>query len=279
MGCAPANCLAAGDLSGKARQAAGETVLLLHGSAGGGALWRQTVAELQPLYRCLAPDLIGYGAATPWPQGEPFTLDAERLALEPLLACCAGAFHLVGYSYGGVVALQLALANPARVRTLTLIEPVYFNVLRDAARAPAFVRFQRLRQEFMRALAQGDAAAAMRPFIDFWAGEGAWQRLPDPLRADMLRWAGKIALEWEAVFAFAPPPQGLAALGNRTLLVRGDRSPAAMLELVDALHGLMPGSARVVLAGANHLLPSTHASELTRAILSHLHVDAERRLR
>jgi pimeloyl-ACP methyl ester carboxylesterase len=279
MGCAPASCLAAGDRSGQGERAAGETVLLLHGSAGGGALWRQTVAELQPLYRCLAPDLIGYGAAMPWPQGEPFTLDAERLALEPLLACCAGAFHLVGYSYGGVVALQLALANPARVRTLTLIEPVCFNILRDAAREPAFLRFQRLRQEFMRALAQGDPAAAMRPFIDFWAGEGAWQRLPDPLRADMLRWAGKIALEWEAVFAFAPPPQGLAALGPRALLVRGDRSPAAMLELVDALHGVMPGSARIVLAGANHLLPSTHASELTRAILSHLHVDAERRLR
>ena len=279
MGCAPAGCFAAGDLPGKAGQAAAETVLLLHGSAGGGALWRQTVAELQPLYRCLAPDLIGYGAPMAWPRGEPFTLDAERLALEPLLNCCAEAVHLVGYSYGGVVALQLAHANPARVRTLTLIEPVYFNVLRDAAREPAFLRFQRLRQEFIGALAQGDAAAAMRPFIDFWAGEGAWQRLPDPLRADMLRWAGKIALEWEAVFAFAPPPQDLAALGPRTLLVRGDRSPAAMLELVDVLHAAMTGSARVVLAGANHLLTTTHASELTRAILSHLHADAERRLR
>ena len=165
MGCAPAGCFAAGDLSGKAGQAAAETVLLLHGSAGGGALWRQTVAELQPLYRCLAPDLIGYGAPMAWPQGEPFTLDAERLALEPLLNCCAGTFHLVGYSYGGVVALQLALANPARVRTLTLIEPVYFNVLRDAAREPAFLRFQRLKQEFIGALAHGDPAAAMRPVV------------------------------------------------------------------------------------------------------------------
>jgi pimeloyl-ACP methyl ester carboxylesterase len=278
MGCAPAGCFA-GEPPAPAGETADETVLLLHGSAGGGALWRQTMAELQPLYRCLAPDLIGYGAPMAWPQGEPFTIDAERLALEPLLACCAGAFHLVGYSYGGVVALQLALANPARVRTLTLIEPVYFNVLRDAAREPAFLRFKRLQQEFMGALAQGDPAAAMRPFIDFWAGEGAWQRLPDPLRADMLGWAGKIALEWEAVFAFAPPPQSLAPLGPRTLLVRGDQSPPPMLELVDALHGLMPGSARAVLAGANHLLPSTHAPELTKAILSHLHADAERRLR
>jgi hypothetical protein len=107
-------------------------------------------------------------------------------------------------------------------------------------------------------------------------GEGAWQRLADPLRADMLRWAGKMALEWEAVFAFAPP---LAALGPRTLLLNGDQRPHPMRELVDPLHGAMPGSARVVVDGANHLLPGTHAPELTNAILSHLHADAERRLR
>ena len=52
-----------------------------------------------------------------------------------------------------------------------------------------------------------------------------------------------------------------------------------MLRLVDALHALMPGSTHVVVPGAGHLLPLTHASELSRAMLSHLHAEAERRLR
>jgi lipase len=63
------------------------------------------------------------------------------------------------------------------------------------------------------------------------------------------------------------------------MLMRGTASPPPMLELVDALHALMPGNSRVIVEGASHLLPLTHADAITDAILSHLHADAERRLR
>jgi pimeloyl-ACP methyl ester carboxylesterase len=207
------------------------------------------------------------------------TLDDERNALKPLLACCAEAYHVVGYSYGGVVALQMALADRQRVRTLTLIEPVFFNALRDAGETSAFSQFVRLSKDFEAALQQGGAETAIRPFMDFWTGSGSWDRLPLFVRAEMLKSARKIALDWHAAFAFAPDRQNLAALGPRTLLVRGTESPRPMLALVDALHALMPGSTRLIVEGANHLLPLTHADALTNAILSHLHADAERRLK
>jgi hypothetical protein len=68
------------------------------------------------------------------------------------------------------------------------------------------------------------------------------------------------------------------ALGPRTLLVRGDHSPEPMCRLVDALHRLMPGSNRIIIDNANHLLPLTHGRAITGAILGQLHADAERRL-
>ena len=71
----------------------------------------------------------------------------------------------------------------------------------------------------------------------------------------------------------------MAELGQRTVMLRGDESPSAMQRLVDCLHDLMPGSTLHVLAGANHLLPLARAQDVTAAILAHLHVDAERRLR
>jgi pimeloyl-ACP methyl ester carboxylesterase len=276
MGCAPVTCFAPND-SAPADTAARETVLLLHGSAGTGALWRHTVAALQPRYRCLAPDLIGYGGSAPWPKHMPLDIAAEQRAVEALLSCCAESFHVVGYSYGGVVALQLALARPERVRRLALIEPVFFSILREAAPPHAFLRFAAVRRDFAAALAQGKPESAMRDFVDFWADDGAWEKLAPAAREGMLKVADKIMLEWEAVFAFAPARESLAALGSRTLLLRGDRSPAAMIDLVDALHAAMPGSRHQVVAGDNHLLPATHAAEVTQAILRHLH--AERRQR
>src|SRR5262249_26905069 len=72
-----------------------ETVVLLHGSASSSALWRHTKSALQSRYRCIAPDLIGYGSSAAWPQRAAFGLDAELHAIEPLLRCCADTFHLV----------------------------------------------------------------------------------------------------------------------------------------------------------------------------------------
>jgi len=254
-----------------------ETVVLLHGSASNSALWRHTKSALQSRYRCIAPDLIGYGSSAAWPQRVAFGLDAELRAIEPLLRCCADTLHLVGYSYGGVLALHLALADPGRVQSLTLIEPVFFAALKYAGDWSSYFEFCRVRDEFVAALACGDRELAMRRFVDFWMGNGAWVGLPADARASMRKAADKIVLDWQASFAADPGSARLSALAARTLLVRGSDSPRPMRSLVDALHAIMPGSARTVVEGANHLLPLTHVSVLTSAILSNLRAGVQRR--
>jgi lipase len=279
MGCASATCPDAGMLlPGHGAAAYAEPVVLLHGSAGTSALWRDARRALASHYPCIAPDLVGCGTSVPWPTGVPFRLEDELHAIRHLLPCCGDKFHLVGYSYGGVLALMLALASPTRVRTLTLIEPVFFAALRYAGDWAAHDQFCRLRDEFVSAMATGDREPAMSRFVDFWAGLGSWTNLSADRRADMLGMADKIVLDWQAAFDANPRPDALPVLGNRTMLIRGDRSPQAMCRLVDALHALMPGSSRTVVSGANHLLPLTHAPAVTSAILAHLHADAARHL-
>jgi pimeloyl-ACP methyl ester carboxylesterase len=254
-----------------------ETVVLLHGSASNSAMWRHTKGALQSGYRCIAPDLIGYGSSAAWPQQAAFGLEAELHAIEPLLQCCADTLHLVGHSYGGVLALHLALADPGRVQSLTLIEPVFFAALKYADDWSSYVEFCHVRDEFVAALARGDRELAMRRFVDFWMGNDAWAGLSADTRASMLKAADKIVLDWQASFAADPGRSRLSALAVRTLLVRGSDSPRPMRSLVDALHAIMPGSGRTVVEGANHLLPRTHASALTSVILSKLRAGAKRR--
>ena len=255
-----------------------ETVVLLHGSASSSALWRHIKSALQSRYRCIAPDLIGYGTSAAWPQQTAFGLEAELRAIEPLLQCCADTFQLVGHSYGGVLSLHLALADPGRIQSLTLIEPVFFAALKYAGDRASYLEFCRVRDEFVAALARGDRELAMRRFVDFWMGNGAWAGLPAGTRANVLKAADKIVLDWQASFAADPGRVRLSALEVRTLLVRGSDSPRPMRALVDALHAIMPGSARTVVEGANHLLPLTHVSVLSSAILSNLRAGAQRRL-
>src|SRR5262245_39392119 len=111
-------------------QGAGEPVILLHSSAGSSAQWRELAAMLSGRYRVLAPDLYGYGGS-PMPPDGAFTLAHEAEIVRALLQRAGGAAHLVGHSYGGAVALHVALRYGASVLSLALIEPVAFHLLRE----------------------------------------------------------------------------------------------------------------------------------------------------
>jgi pimeloyl-ACP methyl ester carboxylesterase len=178
--------------------------------------------------------------------------------------------HVVGYSYGGAVALALAHANPDLIKTLTLIEPVCFFALRYTGERAAYAKFQEVRTRFNAALARGERENAMRDFLGFWTGRGSWDALDPAARLSAISQTAKIWLDWEASFAADPGISLLSRLGPRTLLVRGDRSPWPMVKLVDALHALMPGSRLVVVRGAGHLLPLSHSASLTEVLLAEL---------
>jgi len=255
----------------------GETVLLLHGSASTSAFWRRLIEALQPLYRVIAPDLIGYGQSSLRPADAPHGLEAEIRTLKSLLPCCDGGYHLAGHSYGGVVALMLALSAPTRVRTLTLIEPVFFAALRHRGDEASFRDFQAVRDRFVSMVGRGAAETALRDFVGFWTGAASWERMPAEMRGAMLQNAGRITRDWQASFAANADSRDLAALGPRTLLLAGVGSPAPMLRLVEALHRLMPGSRREIVPRAGHLLPITHVSAVSRAVLDHLDAAAKRR--
>ena len=129
------------------------------------------------------------------------------------------------------------------------------------------------------ARAHNELESALRDFFGFWLGASAWSNMLPTQRAAVVKAADRIALDWQASFAADADPRRLAILGTRTLLICGDRSPEPMLRLVEALHVTMAGSKRIPIRGAGHLLPVTHASEMTQTMLSHFHADAERRLR
>ncbi len=99
----------------------GDRVVLIHGGTpGGGAAAFAAQKELEQRWHLVLPDRPGHGQ-TPRQGREDFERDAGFIA--PLLGDDS---HLVGHSYGGIVALTIAVMRPDSVRSLTLIEPPAF---------------------------------------------------------------------------------------------------------------------------------------------------------
>ena len=80
----------------------------------------------------IAPDLLGSGANPPWPDEKLFDLSEDVDAIEALVERLGEPVHLVGHSYGGLLALKLARRDPSRIRSLTAYDPVAFGVLHAA---------------------------------------------------------------------------------------------------------------------------------------------------
>ena len=96
-----------------------ETVLLLHGLGGSRLSWEPQLDEIGERCRVVAWDLPGYGAS---PARGPLTFALLADAVVELIdELGVSAVHLVGISFGGMIAQYTAARHPLRVVTLTLL--------------------------------------------------------------------------------------------------------------------------------------------------------------
>ncbi|HEY8612859.1 MAG TPA: alpha/beta hydrolase [Roseomonas sp.] len=253
----------------------GEPVLLLHAASSSSAQWRSLSEALLARggLRVLAPDLQGYGGSTSWDPRQPLRLEDEFGPLRAVIDHAGGGpLHLIGHSYGAMLALRLALADPAlRLRSLTLIEPVAFWLLRGAGEQGLYTEIRTIAEAAMQAFDAGDIVGTVAPYIDYWSGQGAWEALPEPVRNYVLATAGKA--RWAVALGDTDAGASLTdceRLQVPTLLIRGERARAPTRRIVDLLQDAIPGASIADIPNASHMAPITHPEPVNAAIAAHL---------
>jgi pimeloyl-ACP methyl ester carboxylesterase len=246
-------------------------VLMIHSGGFTSRQWRRLGDLLTPRYRVLAPDLLGYGESGPWPDGEPFHFSQDLLFLESLLDERKEAAHVVGHSYGGFLALQLALRRPELVRSLAVYDPVAFGILDEPADASVRSSLDRVKPVW-----EPDASGAdeqwLREFVDWWNGEGAWSRLTEETRGAFRTMGWKVFHEVMSLLADRTDRATYAKITVPTLVLGGALSPATERRVVEKLGHALPHATVRFFPGVGHMGPISHASLVNEAIA--MHVDA-----
>ncbi len=238
-----------------------ETLLCLHSSASSGRQWDTFAALLADRFRVVTPDLLGYSNPAGWPIGRPTSPDEEAEHVAPLLP--AGGAHLFGHSYGGAVALQLALRWPERVKTMTLYEPVRFGVLRQhASTQEAFEQILGMGRRIGLEVLSRNLREAGRRFVEFWSVEGAWDRLPGHRQQGLAARMPKVQAEFEALFADLVPLSAYARLAMPIHLMGGGGSPLPSRKVLELLAMKMPHASVKVVPGLGHMAPMTDPDEV-----------------
>jgi pimeloyl-ACP methyl ester carboxylesterase len=226
------------------RMGSGPPVLFIHGDIVGPELTWRKQRELAERWSLIVPSRPGFGESPPLERND-FEVEAPMFA--ELLGDGA---HLVGHSYGAVIALLVAALRPEAVRSLTISEP---GCLRVAAGVPVVDEMiadgERLfghaedipSEDFLR-LFRGGAGSAY----------GTPEDLPEELRhgVELLK---RERPSWEAEI----PTGELAAAGFPMLVLSGGHSPA-FEAVCDALAESLSAE-REVIRGRGHTVPSTGA--------------------
>lgn len=247
----------------------GPAVIIGHCSSASHKEWLPLIETLKADRRVLAPDFIGYGQSKPWPAERPFAIDADVAVLLALAKKTKGPLHLVGHSYGAALALEAARTLGSRVKSLTLVEPVSFHLLRQEGR-PEWTEVETLAQAVLGPVAQGDDRAAAKAFMSYWLGSWRWWLAPERFKTAIAATIPKVALEFAIAIDAPTALHNYAAIAAPTLLIAGGKTRAPTRAVVDVLAATLPNAKVAILKGAGHMSPFTHPAALNRLILDHL---------
>jgi pimeloyl-ACP methyl ester carboxylesterase len=156
----------------------GPTVVLAPGSCSTGAAWRPLMEAWDNSLRCVTTSLLGYGGTTERRTAHDTSIAYEADALEWVIRRASGGrVHLVGHSFGGLVAIAVALRNRVRLASLVIIEAPAVELLRERGEQEHYRAFHRMSEAYFAAHGSGDAEA-IAAMIDFYGGAGTFASWP-----------------------------------------------------------------------------------------------------
>ena len=234
--------------------------------------WSRLADSLSSTHRVIAPDLLGSGANPLWPDDRPFDLSQDVDVIEQSIDKLGEPVHVVGHSYGGLLALTLARRAPSKIRSLTAYDPVAFGVLYAVNDAEGLADLERAgRNPIFMDYARGGNDAWFEAFVDYWNGPGAWRGMTETGRASFLRIGRKVFYEVWSLMHDRTPGSAYSAVTAPSLFLSGVASPAAARRMVALLGAALPaGRVQMIEEGAGHMGPLTHGALVNEAITAHI---------
>ena len=256
-----------------AEQGKGVPVVFVHGAVGDLRFWESQRDAFARQFRFVAYT-YRYHGTDPWPdEGKQYSVDTHVADLAAFISALnAGPVHLVGLSYGGMMAAMVAVKQPQLIRTLTLAEPALFSLLVENPDAkPVLEEWSKSSAPMVAAIKAGDNTQAVRQLSALVTGGSPedFDKLPAGFRQVLLDNARTLPL-----MAGGPPPNitcdMLRAVRVPTLIVRGERTPRFFSRINDEVGRCMPGSKLVVVPKASHAMSHDNPAEFNRVVLEFL---------
>jgi esterase len=231
----------------------GPPILCIHGTGGSALMWGAAVPELARLGRVIVYDRRGCTRSQrPDPYDKTSVAEHTDDAAALLEALGAAPAAVIGRSYGGEIATDLALRYPKRVRALVLLEAASFNLS-----AEAVAWDESLRQRVQAAATENPATVGER-FIRAVLGDASWEGFPTPVQQMFADNSPAILAEVTGGH-LGVDRAALTSIDKPTLLVAAASSPEAFRQVTDAMATAIPNGHKFIVQGGHLINPADPA--------------------
>jgi pimeloyl-ACP methyl ester carboxylesterase len=236
-------------------------VLAVHCTLAHSGAWKGLARLMGAEATFHAFDMLSHGRSADW---SPDMGDIQDVTVATAREMLDRRMDILGHSFGATVALRVAAERPDLVRSLTLIEPVFFAVA--AADAPELLAdHDDKAQPFSDAYRAGDTALAARLFNRMWsAGGPKWPDLPETTRAAMTRAIHVVPACHDALYndsAGLLRPGVLDRINAPVCLLAGSDTHPVMHAINDGLARRLPKATAHIVQGTGHMLPISHPEQ------------------
>jgi pimeloyl-ACP methyl ester carboxylesterase len=249
-------------------EGAGPAVILIHGSLSSSRQWRKLMERLRERFRVLAPDLYACAPQAGEPRVGDFSFAEDCAFVQRLIDRDDGKAHVVGHvvghSWGGVIAAKAAFGRRDKIASLTLIEPSCFHLLDRSGAEYAEIVGVRDQQRVL--FARGDVTGAARLFVEYWMGPAAWPGMPQLRRETIAAAIPRLHQDWAGTLDMNTMLDDYRAFNVRTLLMRARDTRRPSSRIVDMIGAAMPYAARTEIESGGHMSPLTNPQPVNVAI-------------
>lgn len=243
----------------------GPLLLCLHGIGSSSAAFAPQLAELSAYVRVVAWDAPGY-AKSPDP-GAPLDLDGYADAAAALIRERATTAHVLGVSWGGVIALRLAARHPELVASLIIADSSPGSGTDEAKAAGMRARAADLAEVGPRAFAEARGPRLVSP----GAPDELVRRVVDTMAASVRLPGYAYAAE---SMASADLRAELPSIAAPALVLCGEQDRVTGIEASQAIAGAIHRTAYVIVKDAGHLANQERPGHFNAWVLSHLRITA-----
>lgn len=244
------------------------TNVFIHGSYANAMSWKKIIQMLDPDEINIAVNLPGHGGRPDPDDFDNPTLNPEIQSIKDALIKANASendLHLIGHSYGGVVALGIALSNILPAKKLTLFEPVDVSVLPIFGEVEAASVVIKLVAGQKAAIERSNFEACER-VIDFWGGEGSFRAFPKIIQDQMLPLVKNNMRHWVICFNNGKKPAEYNALNIPVTFIHGTRSNSVAKTICTSLNENLPNSNIQVIENASHFMINSHPEECVKIL-------------